>query len=99
MAHITGGGLCENIERVIPENTDLILHSSAWEPPPIFDFLQSLGTTKAEMLKVFNMGIGYVFIVRPYYGDAVMKVLRRAGENPLRIGKVQRGTGRVVIKR
>lgn len=99
MAHITGGGLKENIARVIPSNCDGILRTSAWSQPPIFDFLRRMGTTRAEMYKVFNMGIGYVFIVRPFYATAVAQILRRAGESPVRIGKISRGTGKVHLKK
>jgi phosphoribosylformylglycinamidine cyclo-ligase len=98
MAHITGGGLKENIERVIPHDCDLILYKDSWTAPPIFDFLQGLGTTRAEMLKVFNMGIGYVLIVRPLYVQKIMRVLRRAKEKPIRIGEVVKGKGKVVIR-
>ena len=76
----------------------MILTRSAWRPPPIFDFLRRLGTTRAEMYKVFNMGIGYIFIVRPFYADVVMRVLRHAGEQPFVAGGIQRGTQRVLIK-
>ncbi len=95
MAHITGGGLRENIARAIPANCDAVLRKSSWQPQPIFDFLRRLGTTRAEMLKVFNMGVGFVFIVRPFFADGVMRALKRAGEQPIRLGRIQRGGGRV----
>jgi phosphoribosylformylglycinamidine cyclo-ligase len=95
MAHITGGGLQENIARVLPRRCDAVLRKSAWVPPPVFEVIRRLGTTQAEMLKVFNMGIGYVFMVRPHYAEGVMRVLRRAGERPIELGRVQRGAQRV----
>lgn len=95
MAHITGGGLMENLNRALPSNCDAILQKSSWPIPPIFPFLQKLGTTKQEMYRVFNMGIGYVLIVRPFYVEGVLKTLRRAGEKPLSIGKIKRGSQRV----
>ncbi len=95
MAHITGGGLTENIARVLPKNCDAVLNRSAWNVPPIFDVLRRLGTTRAELLKVFNMGVGYVFIVRPYFVEGVMGALKRAGERPIKLGRVRRGAGRV----
>ena len=98
MAHITGGSLRENIARAIPSHCDVVLARSAWKSPPIFDFLRRLGTTRAEMYKVFNMGIGYIFIVRPFYADVVMRVLGQAGEQPFIAGSIQRGTQRVLIK-
>ena len=98
MAHITGGGLKENIARAVPANCDVVLSRSAWKPPPIFEFLRRLGTTRGEMYKVFNMGIGYVFIVRPFYADGVMRILRRAGEKPFVAGHIERGKHRVRIE-
>lgn len=95
MAHITGGGLRENLARMLPPGCDARLQRSAFKPPPIFAFLQGLGVTRAEMLKVFNMGIGYAFFVRPHFADGVMSVLRRAGEQPIHLGRVEPGTGKV----
>jgi len=98
MAHITGGGLRENIARVLPADCDAILRRVAWTPAPIFGFLEGLGIARAEMYRVFNMGIGYVFVVRPHYAKGVLAVLKRAGEWPVQIGQVERGTQRVHLK-
>ncbi len=98
MAHVTGGGLRENIARVIPPHCDAIIKKSAWRPQPIFDFLRKLGTTRAEMLKVFNMGVGFVFVVKPTFVTGVLRVLEESGEKPIRLGRVQRGGGRVKIQ-
>jgi phosphoribosylformylglycinamidine cyclo-ligase len=98
MAHITGGGLRENVARVLPRGCDAVLNKSAWKPPAVFEFLRRLGTTRAEMLKVFNMGVGYVFFVRPAYAAGVTRVLRRAGEDPFELGCVKRGRGRVSVR-
>lgn len=98
MAHITGGGLEENIARAIPDNCDAVLSPSRWRVPPIFGFLQRLGASRTEMLKVFNMGIGFVMIVRPFFADSVMRILKRAGEQPCKIGRIRRGTGRVQFR-
>lgn len=98
MAHITGGGLRENIARILPPDCDAVIAKSAWRPPPVFDFLRRLGTKRAELFRVFNMGIGYVLFVRPHYVNGVMKLLRRCGESPVRLGKVMRGGGRVRLR-
>jgi len=98
MAHITGGGLMENLNRALPANCDAVLKKSSWPIPPIFPFLQELGTTRQEMFRVFNMGIGYVFIVRPLFAEGVMKVLSKRGEKPLVIGKIERGAQRVRLR-
>jgi len=95
MAHVTGGGLRENIARVIPAGCDAVIKKDALCPPPIFEFLRKLGTTRAEMLKVFNMGVGFVFVVRPFFAEGVMRILRKAGERPVHLGRVTRGAGRV----
>ena len=89
----------ENIARVLPRGCDAVLRKSAWDPPPIFGFLRGLGTTSAEMWRVFNMGVGYVFIVRPRFVTGVVSALQDAGERPFEIGRVHRGTQRVRFQR
>lgn len=98
MAHITGGGLRENIERILPSGCDAVIQKKAWKPPPVFPFLQKLGVSRGEMFKVFNMGIGFVIVVKPPYVTRIMRVLKRRGEKPLIIGKIQRGKGKVRLK-
>jgi len=96
MAHVTGGGLRENITRVIPPQCDAVIKRKALSPaPPIFEFLGKLGTSRVEMLRVFNMGIGFVLVVRPFFLQGVMRILKRAGEKPVELGRVTRGGGRV----
>lgn len=95
MAHITGGGLRENIARVLPRHCDAVIHRGGWRAPPIFDFLRKLGTTRMEMMKVFNMGVGFVFAVRPTFAMGVMRALRKAGEHPFELGRIRRGGQRV----
>ncbi len=98
MAHITGGGLEENIERILPKNCSAIIQTKKWNPPPIFPFLQKHGVSKKEMYKVFNMGIGYVLIVRKAFTEGVMRRLKRSGEAPIAIGKITKGRGRIVLE-
>ncbi len=98
MAHITGGGLKENVARVLPKGCDAVIDKRAWTPPPLFDYLRRLGTSRAEMFNVFNMGVGFVFFVRSRYVAGVMKALRQAGEAPIQIGEVKRGAGKVVLR-
>ncbi len=95
MAHVTGGGLRENIARLLPPKCDAVIDKKSWTPPPIFDFLRKLGTTRAEMFKVFNMGVGFVFVVKPFFAGGVMQTLQKAGERPFELGVVRRGGGRV----
>jgi len=99
MAHITGGGLVGNIPRVIGDSLDVVLHKDKWAVPPIFSYLQQLGPIdEEEMYRVFNMGIGYIIIVRPKFTRSIMTHLRRVGEKPCFLGKVKRGSGKVEIR-
>lgn len=76
MAHITGGGLLENIIRVVPENLGIELDSSAWTPPPVFDWLQREGKLeREEMWRTFNCGIGFCVIVPATEADAAITAL------------------------
>jgi phosphoribosylformylglycinamidine cyclo-ligase len=89
MAHITGGGLLENIPRVLPENTTAVLKKAAWPRPPVFDWLQQQGNVaENEMHRVFNCGIGMVVIVAAGDADAAMKLLQAEGETVFRVGEV-----------
>ncbi len=96
MAHITGGGLPGNVVRVLPDNLDAVIDTSAWTVPAIFDFLQAHGKIdRDEMLRVFNMGVGLVLIVRPTFADSVVRQLNRQGERAFIMGKISKGTGSV----
>jgi len=96
MAHITGGGLPGNLNRVLPEGLDAHVECSSWEVPPIFRFLQAHGdVAEEEMYRVFNMGIGYCLLVRPAFADAVERKLRKSGEEVYRLGSVVKGSGQV----
>lgn len=89
MAHITGSGLEENINRVIPSPCVCRL-SYQWPRPAVFDLIASKGVSEEEMRRVFNLGIGYVFIVSPDDEAEVVKVLEAMGEKPRRVGIVLR---------
>jgi phosphoribosylformylglycinamidine cyclo-ligase len=98
IAHITGGGLTENIPRVLPSNCSVILNPKNWPVPPIFKTLQKLGKVKTEeMYRVFNMGIGMVLIVGP---DAETDIRARLeGEMEIyNIGYVVDGPGTIVFE-
>ena len=99
MAHITGGGLVGNIPRVLPKDCNAVLKTSSWPVPAIFPFLQQTGPVEdEEMFRVFNMGIGYVLIVAEDFADSIAAKLQRSGESVYRIGRIARGTGKVVLK-
>ena len=95
MAHITGGGLAGNIPRVIPDNCDVYLSRDSWPVPPVFGLIQKLGVGEEEMYRVFNMGIGFVLIVRPAFAHSVARRLDKLGETVYRLGVVRRGRGRL----
>ncbi len=98
MAHVTGGGLDENVARALSKRCDAVVDTSAWSPPPIFAFLESHGVAREEMFRVFNMGIGYVFVAPERNVKRVMGVLEGLGEAPVVIGRVKRGKGRVILR-
>ena len=96
MAHITGGGLPGNLNRALHEKVAARVELGSWEVPHLFRFLQRHGeVSEEEMFRVFNMGIGYVLIVRPTFADAVMRKLKRHGEDPIRLGTIVAGNGEV----
>ena len=98
MAHITGGGLVGNIPRVLPKNCDAQINKDAWPKHDVFNFLQQKGpVTDQEMYKVFNMSIGYVLVVAPDKADEIANILKQEGEEVYTIGKVTKGTGKVVL--
>ncbi len=92
MAHITGGGLPGNLPRVIPEGLTVRVKRQSWTPQPIFRLIAETGNVdEIEMMRVFNMGVGFVLIVAPDFVRPVMNRLRRAGERCWVLGKVRRG--------
>jgi phosphoribosylformylglycinamidine cyclo-ligase len=89
MAHITGGGLVDNVPRVLPENTQAVLHRDSWQMPELFRWLQMKGgVADAEMVRVFNCGIGMVVIVSPAQADAAIKSLSAQGLKAWTVGEV-----------
>ncbi|WP_114663021.1 phosphoribosylformylglycinamidine cyclo-ligase [Polynucleobacter necessarius] len=89
MAHITGGGLVDNVPRVLPENTQAVLHRDSWQMPELFRWLQMKGgVADAEMVRVFNCGIGMVVIVAPNQVDAAIKSLSDHGLKAWTVGEV-----------
>jgi phosphoribosylformylglycinamidine cyclo-ligase len=91
MAHITGGGLVENVPRILPDGLQARLHQRAWTRPAIFDWLQQSGNVAAaEMHRVFNCGIGMIAIVASEHEGEARRLLAEAGETVQRIGEVVR---------
>ena len=92
IAHITGGGLLENLARIVPDGVELALRRGSWPVPPVFDWLQRLGEVEqAEMERVFNMGIGMALVVSPFYAESIRQQLHRAGIDNWLIGEARPG--------
>lgn len=90
MAHITGGGITENIPRVLPAGLTAEIKAGSWTMPPLFTWLQAQGNvTDLEMYKTFNCGIGMVVIVAKEYAEAAQKLLQDAGETVFKIGTIR----------
>jgi phosphoribosylformylglycinamidine cyclo-ligase len=89
MAHITGGGLIENIPRVLPQGTQAIIDINSWQRPAVFDWLQAQGNVnEVEMHRVLNCGVGMIICVAPEHAETALANLRAAGEQPWIIGHI-----------
>ena len=98
IAHITGGGLYDNVPRILPGNVDVIFRSDVMPVPPIFKLLTSMGKVeKSEAYRVFNMGIGMVWFVPAGAVDASLEVIRGAGFAADVVGEVVSGSRRVEV--
>jgi phosphoribosylformylglycinamidine cyclo-ligase len=94
LAHITGGGLVDNVPRVLPKNCDAVIETKSWRVPRIFQIIQQYGDVDpAEMYQVFNMGIGMVAIVSERDAQRAMSMLEAR-----RIGRIERGKGKTHLK-
>ena len=96
LAHITGGGLSENIPRILAENVHAEIDVNSWQQMPIFDWLQAIGRIETdEMRRTFNCGVGMVAIVAADNADAAIDLLNACGESAWRLGRVVAGSGPV----
>lgn len=92
LAHITGGGLVDNIPRVLPPGRRVLLHRGSWPVPPVFGWLQRLGDIEQEeMDRVFNQGIGFVMIVSPHFAESIQRQLGESRVPTYVIGEVREG--------
>lgn len=99
LAHITGGGLLENIPRVLPEGAHATIHSDAWQQPELMAFLQRQGNiAPAEMARTFNCGVGMVLAVKPHHVEALTSELVAAGETVFKIGEIEAGARGCTVK-
>ncbi|MHC4294411.1 MAG: phosphoribosylformylglycinamidine cyclo-ligase, partial [Planctomycetota bacterium] len=92
MSNITGGGLPGNLPRILPEGLSIRIKRDSWVVPPIFKLIAAKGPVDPiEMMRVFNMGVGFVMIVSPHFARPIMNRLRRMGERCWVLGKVRKG--------
>ncbi|MCC6573343.1 MAG: phosphoribosylformylglycinamidine cyclo-ligase [Planctomycetes bacterium] len=99
IANITGGGIVENLPRILPQNCEAVINTASWEPPAIFQMLQRLGNVpKEEMYRVFNMGVGMVVVVPAYNVDAVADKIAKYKLKTFAIGEIRTGDRRVVLR-
>lgn len=99
VAHITGGGLPGNLNRVLPDGTDAVVDTSAWGAPPLFAELQRLGNVATEeMYRVFNMGVGMALVVPADQAEALIDLALDHGHPAAAIGEITPGTGAVTLR-
>jgi phosphoribosylformylglycinamidine cyclo-ligase len=98
IAHITGGGIEENLDRILPKTVDAKIDAQSWPILPVFNWLQKTGdVATGEMRRVFNMGIGMTLVVSPYYSQSVLSRLIDSGQAAYEIGEIVPGTGKVLL--
>lgn len=94
MAHITGGGITENVPRILPENTVAQIDAQSWALPKLFQWLQQAGNVaQQEMYRTFNCGVGMVLVIAPEDADAVAQFLTEQGETVYRLGHIRERVG------
>jgi phosphoribosylformylglycinamidine cyclo-ligase len=97
IAHITGGGLHENLARILPPGVGIRIDRGSWAVPPVFTWLQQLGNVDdAEMFNVFNMGVGLVLVVSPFYAESIQQQIAKSGLASWSIGRAADGDQEVV---
>ncbi|SNT32141.1 phosphoribosylformylglycinamidine cyclo-ligase [Granulicella rosea] len=97
MAHITGGGITENLPRILPKGMDAVVDLASWTVPPLFEHLRELGSvTEEEMMRTFNMGIGLIAVIPAEKITKAKAILNRANERHCILGRIVRGTRKVV---
>ena len=98
-AHITGGGITDNLPRALPEGLAAAIHTDSWQPPPLFDMLRTIGgIPDADWRRTFNLGAGMILVIPLERVNSALRTLKRTGEQPWIIGEViqqRRGKGRV----
>ncbi|MGB5584082.1 MAG: phosphoribosylformylglycinamidine cyclo-ligase [Gammaproteobacteria bacterium] len=99
LAHITGGGLVENLPRVLPDNTCAVVNTESWKMPAVFDWLQQAGNVDMmEMYRTFNCGIGMVVVAGKDEAESIVRTLNGAGISAWRLGQIEPSSGAAVVR-
>ena len=99
IAHITGGGFKENIERILPNHCNALIETSCWNQPDVFNWIQNEGKiSEDEMFNTFNCGIGMVLIIKENHASEIMETFFKLGYQSTQIGFIEKGTGLVMFK-
>ena len=99
MAHITGGGITENLDRVLPKGCDARIVSGSWSVPRVIELaVEAAALPPDEALRTFNMGVGFALVFDPAHAPAAAVLLRGAGETVFEIGDIVEGEGKVVYR-
>tara|TARA_B100000953_G_scaffold89826_1_gene73225 strand:+ start:603 stop:1634 length:1032 start_codon:yes stop_codon:yes gene_type:complete len=99
MAHITGGGFKENIERILPNHCNALIETSCWNQPDVFNWIQNEGKiSEDEMFNTFNCGIGMVLIIKENHASEIIETFFKLGYQSTQIGYIENGTGQVMVK-
>ena len=99
IAHITGGGLTENLPRVLPNGVKAVIDAQSWQRPAIFQWLQQRGgVLEAEMWRTFNCGVGMIVCVAAEQADSALQLLQGAGESVWRVGQIAAGPGEPFVE-
>ena len=99
IAHITGGGFKENIERILPNHCNAAIETSSWNLPDVFNWIQNEGKiSEDEMFNTFNCGIGMVLIIKENHASEIMETFFKLGYQSTQIGFIEKGTGLVMFK-
>ena len=99
IAHITGGGFKENIERILPNHCNAFIETSYWNQPNVFNWIQNEGKiSEDEMFNTFNCGIGMVLIIKENHASEIMETFFKLGYQSTQIGYIENGTGQVMVK-
>ena len=99
MAHITGGGLLENVPRVLPAGVDAVFNKVAWPVPRVFGLIREIGAVdEMEMYRTFNMGLGMVLVVPGSQAEDIVKVFDEVGQQAYLVGEIKSGIGKVLFE-